>query len=297
MKIINRICVENYYSGSNWDFEKTTKYIIDLDGYNIEAGYFEHYKDGKLIKVVLELPQSYGCPSKCGFCATSGIEGFQVFTADTLMRLFEYLYTENMLKEHKYVLLTMTGMGDIYYNYNNVETFLKGLNGYKNIRVTLSSVLWNAELLRKVELLSNQIQIKNIQLTYVTDCEETLSKIIPIYKQNDYKLNEIVRFIKQSPKDYYRFNYILMKGINDEQKDFEIFINKMIDIKDKIMIRISKLNETRASKRNCLYPAEIEVMEKFHCLLQDAGIHSYIFYARKNDYMNCGQLITENKEE
>ena len=46
-----------------------------------------------------------------------------------------------------------------------------------------------------------------------------------------------------------------------------------------------------------MYPAEIEVMEKFHQFLQKEGMNSYVFYAKKNDHMNCGQLITENKEE
>ena len=297
MRLINKICVENEYSGSNWDFEKTTKYVFDLDGWEIEAGYFEHYKDGRLVKSVLELPQSYGCPSKCGFCATSGIEQFYIFRADQLLELFDYLYTENSLIDHKYVLLTMTGMGDIYYNYDHVERFLLGLKGYTNLSVTLSSVLWNAELLRKVELLSSQIRIRNVQITYVTDNDEIRSKIIPIYRQKEYKLDEVIAFMKESHKDYYRLNYILMEGINDNQKDFEIFANKMRDLKDKVIIRISKLNETKASKRNRLYPAEMEVMEKFHRFLQDAGMNSYVFYAKKNDHMNCGQLITENKEE
>lgn len=297
MKVIKKIYVENNYAGSNWDFEKTTKYILDLDGRTVEAGYFEHYKDGTLIKSVLELPQSYGCPSKCGFCATSGIEKFHIFTADILTELFEYLYTENSLKNQNYVLLTMTGMGDIYYNYDNVERFLLGLKDYSNVSVTLSSILWNAELLRKVELLSSQIRIRNIQLTYVTDFDEKLSEIVPIYRQKENKLNEVIAYINQSCKDYYRFNYILLKGINDDQEHFQVFTSKMKEIKDKIRIRISKLNETEASKRNRLYPVEIEVMERFHRFLQDAGMNSYVFYALKNDHMNCGQLITENKEE
>ena len=188
-------------------------------------------------------------------------------------------------------------MGDIYYNYDHVERFLLGLKGYTNLSVTLSSVLWNAELLRKVELLSSQIRIRNVQITYVTDNDEIRSKIIPIYRQKEYKLDEVIAFMKESHKDYYRLNYILMEGINDNQKDFEIFANKMRDLKDKVIIRISKLNETKASKRNRLYPAEMEVMEKFHRFLQDAGMNSYVFYAKKNDHMNCGQLITENKEE
>lgn len=39
MRLIEKMIVENGYSGSDWDFEKTTKYIFELDGKYLEAGY------------------------------------------------------------------------------------------------------------------------------------------------------------------------------------------------------------------------------------------------------------------
>jgi len=297
MKILKKIIVENSYSGSNWNYEKTTKYIIQVNDIKVEAGYFEHYKDDQLIKVVLELPQSYGCPSKCRFCASAGIEKIQFLDADVLEEIFCNLYIENKLHNQQYVLLTMTGMGDIFFNYDNVEKFLLRLNKYSNLYVTLSSCLWNAELIQKIKKISNSIKIRNIQITFVSDQDNILSWIIPYYQNYNYDFRELIRCIEQGDEDYYRINYIMIKGINDSKEVFCRVCNKLKVIGDKIIVRISRLNETGATRKNNLQPTDIATMEVLQRMLTEKKIKSYIFYAEKNDNMNCGQLITESEHK
>ena len=293
MKVLETIKVDNFYSGSNWDFERTTKYIIDLDGIQIEAGYFEHYKGNTFVKAVIELPQSYGCPSKCRFCASAAIEGCHLLDADTLEEMFYYIYQDNNLQKQQYVLLTMTGMGDIFFNYKNVELFLKRIKDTKNLYVTLSSCLWNVDLLKKVHGLSKYISIRNVQITFITDDNEILSRIIPYYQSKEYQMREVLDYIKTSEEQYYRVNYIMIKNINDSEEIFRRFCNLLNEVKDKVIVRISKLNETKATKRNQLQSTDINKLEMLQKSLQKENIKSYIFYAHKNDNMNCGQLITE----
>ncbi len=293
MKLKEKITVENNYSGSDWNFEKTTKYIFDIGYAEIEAGYFEHYRDDIFVKSVLELPQTYGCPAKCRFCASAAIEQFLPFDSLFLEELFLYLYNENHLSEQKYVLLTMTGMGDIFFNFENVERFLMKVKKYKNLHITLSSCLWNKELLQKAELFGKGIPIRNLQITYVTDKAEQLANIIPFYKNYRYDFEELIQYIKASNAKNYRINYIMIKGVNDRDVDFQRFRENLNEVSDKIVVRISKLNETGATRRNNLSPTGIDALQKLQSILQKDGIKSYIYYAYKNDNMNCGQLITE----
>lgn len=293
MKELKRVDVENFYSGSNWNFEKTTKYIFEIDGNKVEAGYFEHYRDGDFVKSVIELPQTFGCPAKCQFCASSTIENFAILDADILTQMFERLYDENGLAKVSYVLLTMTGIGDISFNFDNVKAFLISIQGYRNLHVTLSSCFWNTELLKKVDLFSDFINIKNIQITYVTDNKEKLEKLIPFYEGRAYYLDEVFRYIEMSDKEYYRINYIMIKDVNDSKEDFDSFCEIMEKVRSKVVVRISKLNETGTTKRTGLLPTDISTLEYFQSLLQEKNINSYIFYAHKNDNMNCGQLIAE----
>lgn len=285
--------VENFYAGSNWNFEKTTKYIYEINGNKLEAGYFEHYMNEKLIKIVIELPQSYGCPGKCKFCASSSIDNFTQLDADVLEEIFERIYFENHLNDVPYVLLTMTGIGDIFFNYDNVKKFLINLQEYRNLYVTLSSCFWNSKLMTIIDDFNKNIKIKNIQITYVTNKVDELEKLIPFYQGREFCFDEIIQYIEMSDKKYYRINYIMIKDVNDSKDDFDSFCDIVWKVRDKVIVRIAKLNETGTTKKNGLMSTDISALEYFHKLLQQKNINSYIFYAHKNDNMNCGQLITE----
>lgn len=296
MKLKQKIAVENGYSGNGWNFEKTTKYIFEVNDILLEAGYFEHYMDDEFVKAVIELPVSHGCRAHCRFCAASGIERFRKLESEQMKELLDYIWQEQKLDSQNYILLSVTGTGDLYYNFPNTIEFLEKLAGYKNLHVTLSSCFWTRETLRRIEQLSEKISFRNVQITYISDEQTVLGEVIPAYQHRAPNWGDVLEYLRDSKKKYYRINYILIKDINDSVEKFGSFSKNVENIKDKIVIRISRLNETKATKRNQLCSGELEKMEHFKEYLKDIGIKSYLFYALKNDYMNCGQLITENKE-
>ena len=99
--------------------------------------------------------------------------------------------------------------------------------------------------------------------------------------------------IQQSSIDKFKINYILIKGFNDSNEDFTAFITKFNEIKNKLVIRISRINITQASEMNGIAGASVERVLEFRENLLEQGYQAYLFYSYKNDNMNCGQLITE----
>lgn len=293
MELKRRIVVENYYSGNGWNFEKTTKYIFQLNDMLLETGYFEHYLEDKFVKAVIELPVSYGCPAHCRFCATSAISDFVKLESEQMKQLLDYIWLEQKLDTHDYVLLSITGTGDLYFNFSNVKRFLENLCGYENLHITVSSCFWTADKLLEAERLSGKLVFRNVQSTYISDRQEILGSIVPAYLHKSANFDEILEYIKDSERKYYRINYIMIKNVNDSEEDFRRFIEKIKPVKDKIVVRISKLNETKATDRNGICPADLEKPRRLESMLMTAGIQCYLFYAEKNDHMNCGQLITE----
>lgn len=286
---------ENKYKSKDWDREITNKFIF-RDSHGIyEAGLFRHYLGKTFVKAVIELPVGFGCPSKCRYCASARIDGFYPLTAQQMRSMFEQLYWENDLDKMGNVLLSMTGMGDIYFNQKNVFAFLDTLRGYNNLSLTLSSNFWTASLLEKAVAVRSLLQIRYIQYTYVSDKQDIRERLIGILdsmEKQDF-LDEYISFIQADNNLFYRINYIVISNINDSEDDVDRFIRLVDGIKDKLTVRLSRLNETGATRENHLVPSDCVRLGEINEQMKNAGLQSYIFYSENNDNMNCGQLITE----
>lgn len=295
------IWLERQYSGQNsyksrdWNQEITNKFVFrDLHGI-YEAGLFQHYLDKTFVKAVIELPIGFGCPSKCRYCASARIDGFYPLNVRQMQSMFELLYRENGLDKMGDVLLSITGMGDIYFNQTNVFAFLDTLRGYENLSLTLSSNFWTAPLLAKAIAVSAFLPIRYIQYTYVSDRQDIREHLIGILgsmAQKDF-LSEYISFVKADSNSFYRINYIVIHGINDSMDDADRFIRLVDGIKDKLTVRLSQLNETGATRENQLAPCDPIQLAAINERMKNAGLQSYIFYSEHNDNMNCGQLVTE----
>lgn len=286
---------ENKYKSKDWDREITNKFIF-RDSHGIyEAGLFRHYLGKTFVKAVIELPVGFGCPSKCRYCASARIDGFYPLTAQQMRSMFEQLYWENDLDKMGNVVLSMTGMGDIYFNQKNVFAFLDTLRGYNNLSLTLSSNFWTASLLEKAVAVRSLLQIRYIQYTYVSDKQDIRERLIGILdsmEKQDF-LDEYISFIQADNNLFYRINYIVISNINDSEDDVDRFIRLVDGIKDKLTVRLSRLNETGATRENHLVPSDCVRLGEINEQMKNAGLQSYIFYSENNDNMNCGQLITE----
>ena len=214
------------------------------------------------------------------------------------MAIFSFIYEARELEKSQIVLMTLTGIGDPAFNYENVSQFLSQLcKRYKNVTVTLSSCFWSWERLERTEQLARNIHFRNIQITYVGENREKVAKLIPPYQERGETLSAIAAYIKGSKLDCYRLNYIMIDGVNDSQREFEILSKQLAEVKRKISIRISKLNPTLASRRNGLKPSSMERMKQCKDFLTKEGFRCYLFYSEQDDQMNCGQLITERTQE
>lgn len=256
MQLVQCISGENNYHSKEWNKEKTNKYIFRDEHGTYEAGLFRHYMNSTFIKSVIELPVGYGCPSKCHYCASSQIDSYYPMNVQQMKSIFEHLYWENNLDVNGNVLLSITGMGDIFFNQKNVFAFLDTLRDYKNLSVTFSSNFWTTSLLNKARAVSDFLPIRYIQYTYVSDNHDVRESLIDVFssmEKTDF-MDDFISFIKKDNNNFYRINYIVICGINDSTNDVDRFINLVQEIKHRVIIRISRLNETRATKVNHLYP-------------------------------------------
>lgn len=301
LKLIDCISSEGMYNSAHWKYEDTYKYVFDLNDNIIEAGFFIHYKDCEkkdCEKYVIELPTSYGCPIRCKFCASCNIKYNGIIGINELFQVFAYIYEHNGLQDNNNVRVSYLGIGDLYYTIDNVLEVSEMINKcHSNIQYNLSSCLWNEQMFRKISNSSIKKNIKNLQITYVSHKTAILRNVIPVFFNQDISFHKINDSIIKYDFICCRINYIMINGINDSIKDFFEFIDLFQRVKERIVVRISKLNETEASISNRIRPASSEKMRQFYLILKDNGFNSYLFYSYKNDNMNCGQLINEHQHK
>ena len=173
----------NKYSGSDWNYEETTKYVFSFDLGYVEAGYFIHYLESEngIIekKHVIELPSSYGCPMKCAFCASSLISNVKPLSSNEIYKIFYYIYENNHLTENKSLLVSMKGIGDLYFTIDSVLGAIKQMASVnKKITFSVSSCYWTYDMLKKVENMSTEVLFRSIQFTYVSYDNDVLKNII-----------------------------------------------------------------------------------------------------------------------
>lgn len=296
MKLIKICTSENYYSGHGWNFEKTKKYIFEIGTHLVEIGVFRHYLEGKIKKYVIEMPSSYGCRFGCKYCASSKLKPVDNLTTEQMNELLDFVYENEQFYGKRPLLITFTGIGDLYYTADSVLKSMEyASNKYDDIQFTVSTCNMTEEVLKKLEKISKCCTLRKVQITYIHFTQEVTQNIIPFFEKREYRFEKVVQLMEKSDLKCFRINYLMLKGVNDTIDDFEKFILFILPVKDKIIIRISALNQTQTAVENNLKAVSLEKLHELESLLKEKGISAYVYFAYENDFMNCGQLLTEKR--
>ncbi len=297
--ILKRVAKGNNYISRTWNKEDTYRYIFRVNSVECEAGYYVHYLDNLVVEKVIELSTSYGCPYKCRYCASSGINASKSLSAEELLEMLAYICSDNSLTCDDAFTLALTGTGDYSITHKETDRFLEEvMKIYPHNKAILSSCAWNRELLDGVcALIMKGIQLLYLQMTFVSLEKDCILNIIPNYPETDNTVGELIHAYskKNSPlSGLFRINYLVIGDINNDLKEMQDFLDSLEDDKENVLIRISKLNETSSSRNNRLLTPDMQSLNEMNALCHNRGFRSYIFMSQKNDNMNCGQLLADS---
>ena len=151
-------------------------------------------------------------------------------------------------------------------------------------------------MFKRIEKIYEKVIFRAIQITYISSKKDILEDAISYYKldpADTLNFDSTIELIKKSSIPRCRINYLMLSGLNDSREDFLTFISTVTPVKEKIWVRISKLNVTKASTVNQMSVSTLERMEELKALLEENGIYAYLFYAMEDDGIGCGQLLSE----
>ncbi len=292
-EILDSISVTNKYNYRNWNTEVSTKYIVRFEGnIVVELSYFSHYKDKVHVKNAIEIPLSSGCSIKCRHCASGHILRPVLLDILQLIKLFDFIVEKHQINEGEYFNISYTGMGESMFQLNNLIELSKYIyNRFLKSEFVFSTVGFSGSYIKRIDALSTLINIRYLHITYLHYDADKVSLIIPYSHDYGFDILKLVEIIKNLNNVVIRINFVVIKGYNDDLEHLGGFINIMKSIKNKVIVRISRLNETDVSNENELFSPSLSRVVEIKNNLLLAGFNCYIFSSETNDKMNCGQLM------
>ena len=266
--------------------DQTEKFLFELsDGNSIEAVLIYAWK-----RKTLCISTQAGCKFACSFCA-SGRGGFKRNLSVSEI-LSQVLSVEHNLK-HKITNFVFMGMGEPLDNYDNVSKAIKIMNSKeamgiaaRRITVSTSGIIPGIERFKELGL-----QV-NLSVSLHAASNELRDKLMPVNKR--YPLEKVL----SACEDYVNkggrmltFEYILIKGVNDSQKDIE----GLAKITKRLKAKVNLIPYSPVTGVDFCAPSEKDV-KAFEGKLLKEGVNITIRESKGKDIMAaCGQLSLQNE--
>lgn len=272
----------------------TCKWLMKLDcGNCIETVYIPELKRGTLC-----VSSQVGCALNCSFCSTAK-QGFNrnLDTAEIIAQVWlavRELSTQEGAHDKRVTNVVMMGMGEPLLNFDNVvsamdimmDDFAYGLSK-RRVTLSTSGVLPELERLREISPVSLAVSLH-------APNDLLRNELVPINKK--YPLVDLMAmcktYFKDEPKRVVTFEYVMLKGINDQPEHAMQLVKLLKNVPSKVnLIPFNPFPMTQYER------SSHEAIEIFRGILVAKGINTITRKTRGDDIdAACGQLAGEVKD-
>lgn len=274
----------------------TRKWLLRFfDCKEVEAVFIPEETRGTLC-----ISSQVGCTLACKFCHTG---------TQTLVRNLEFheivaqiLLAKDLLNDwdknnRKLTNIVFMGMGEPFFNYENVAKAVKILNDAEgldlsNRKITISTSGLVPEILRCADELKT-----NLAISLHATNDKLRTEIMAINKK--YPLKELLAACKiyngKNPNQKITFEYVMLDGVNDQELHARELVNLINRANVNVKINLIPFNPWDG----CEYGrSDIVQILKFQQILKNSGVIAPIRKTRGDDVLAaCGQLKSESERE
>ena len=267
----------------------TIKWLIKLfDGNEVECVYIP-----EKTRATLCISSQVGCTLNCRFChtGTQRLVKNLSFTEIVNQVIIAKEQLNDWKEQKKITNIVLMGMGEPFYNYNNVKIAVEilknkeGLN-YSSKKITVST----AGITNKIPDAANEIGTY-LALSLHAPTDNIREMIMPINKK--FKIKDLIeqcKYYSSVVKEKITLEYVMLRDINDSMECAKQLVKLMAQFPCKV-----NLIEFNPWPGVQYMPTKREDMEKFGKVVQDAGYVATIRRSRGQDILGaCGQLKTES---
>lgn len=272
----------------------THKWLLKLDcGNCIETVFIPESNRGTLC-----VSSQVGCALNCSFCSTAK-QGFNrnLTTAEIIGQVWlavRELSLSNGAHDKRLTNVVMMGMGEPLLNFDNVVSAMNIMMddfayGLSKRRVTLSTsgVLPDLERLKEVSPVALAVSLH-------APNDELRNELVPINKK--YPLAQLMalckRYFEDEPRRKVTFEYVMLKGVNDQPEHASQLIKLLKDVPSKVnLIPFNPFPMTQYER------SSQKAIDAFRDKLINSGINTITRKTRGDDIdAACGQLAGEVKD-
>ena len=269
----------------------THKWLLKLScGNSIEMVYIPEAKRGTLC-----VSSQVGCALNCSFCST-GKQGFNrnLSTGEIIGQVWlavRELSTQEGAHDKRGTNVVMMGMGEPLLNFEPVVTAMDIMMddfayGLSKRRVTLST----SGIIPEMERLRERSPVA-LAVSLHAPTDELRNILVPINKK--YPLAQLMdlcaRYFKHEPKRVVTFEYVMLKGVNDQPEHAAALIKLLHNVPSKVnLIPFNPFPLTQYER------SSKAAIDAFRDQLIAKGINTITRKTRGDDIdAACGQIAGE----
>jgi 23S rRNA (adenine2503-C2)-methyltransferase len=272
-----------------FDFQRSHKYLVCLDDkLNIETTAYEHFFKNAPTHIAIDISTMVGCSSNCAFCASASIKFERSLHVEEIVEQVKFSISKFAGQKFKQITCSFQGIGEpSYLPEKIVESSRSILELDERVVLSLSTICANKEGLYRI--ISSGLPFENVQLSLCGTTNDVKKSLTPMAIGPD-RIAQVAKNISNLKNiKKVKINYILMDGVNDNEKDLNYLIESFHD--SKVIVKISSLNKTISSIKNSLITSNKKAARSFSKRLIANGIDSYVFGAFCDIGLSCGQLL------
>ena len=274
----------------------TIKWLIKLeDNSLIETVFIPQGKRGTVC-----LSSQVGCTLNCSFCYTGtqklvrDLKSYEILSQ--LLIVMDHLNDWPSGKKNRNVTnIVMMGMGEPLLNYDNVKKALLTIMACDGIAISKRRITVSTSgIVPEIERCGNDLGV-NLAISLHAVNDMLRNELVPINRK--YNLNTLINACKNYPplsnSRRITWEYVMIKDINDGEKDAFNLVRLLKDIPSKI--NLIPFNPWPGTNYKTSSKTKINAFAK---VLMNSGFPSPIRSTRGNDILAaCGQLKSKTEKK
>ena len=235
-----------------------------------------------------------GCSLDCKFCATARLKNMRNLTPDEIVdQVVEANLQSREYYGHPLTNIVFMGMGEPLLNYDNVMQAIEKITSDKALgmsarRITVST----SGIPKRIRQMADENPRVGLAVSLHAAIDEVRNKIMPVNKRQGglEELLSSLQYWYQKTKSKITFEYLVFKGINDDDKS----IKALVDFAKKVPSKINLIEYNPIDNADEFKQADEQVLEKYKKALNQAGIVATVRNSRGQDIdAACGQLANK----